>query len=511
MKRKLFFSKGRLVLFIILSVFFLSVSAYAESRTGVTRGTGIQLRNEPVNGDIIMRLNSGLKVNIEDETDGRDGVKWYKISSSTLSVNGYVRSDFIEPGGKGADDVESGSTYETVVDGAKIKASPSDDAETLCTLSIGTVCTVTETVFDKNSGYFWFLVTFSPVNGVSKGYIRYDCLNIGNYSSELVEEGFPDSYVPYLSVIHDMYPSWEFKAYNPSDKMTFDECVEAETPISVVPSSVAAYSGAGLRNNDKKADIDSETTLGGSQKGKFSLMMEGNVVINTVWKDANKKTVAYYMDPRNFMVTDSGELKKSFFMFLSGTNTEGTNKEGVKSILSTTSMTGAIPGEGVDYDETVYNKSVENKVNPYLIAARMRLEHGYKDGDDLINGNYSGYEGYYNYFNIKANGDDPVLNGLKYAKEQGWNTRVKSIKAGISFLADNYILSTEHKQETLYKQRFFFKDKSYYHQYMTNLYAPSREAEFVYEGYKEDKSDDSKGVFLIPVYKDMPETPASLQ
>jgi len=144
------------------------------------------------------------------------------------------------------------------------------------------------------------------------------------------------------------------------------------------------------------------------------------------------------------------------------------------------------------------------------LSARMRREHGNPAGDDLINGNYSGYVGYYNYFNIRANGSNVVVNGLQYAKEQGWDSRVKSINGGIDHLADNYFLSTAHTQDTLYKQRFFFSNGSYSHQYMTSIYAPHHEAKHVAAGYGSDNSDSSEGVFLIPVYKDMPETPCSI-
>ena len=508
MNNKSLFSIFAAILFILI----LSLPAYAAAEYGVTRGTGIQVRNRAVNGEIVKRLNSGIRLKIEDESEEKDGAVWYRVSSASLSINGFVRSDFLMKGAKGPEDIEEGSTYKTVVDDAKIKSEPGNNAETLCTLSLGTLCTVKSTVFDEKSGYYWFLVTFEAVNGITSGYIRYDCLNIDDYNSGLIGEGFPDSYTGFLSNIHAMYPNWEFKAYNPAEDMTFDECVDEEAKISVVEGLGFSTAAVDKESVILKGTEDIETSLNSFGTGEFSFPTGDRNDMQLFWKAATRKQVAYYMDPRNFMLTSEGELNPSFLMFLSGTDTAGTSLEGVEKILSTSSMTGTIPGEGVTYAETVYSSSTGKSMNPYLIAARMVQEHGNAAGDPLINGNYSGYEGYYNYFNIQAyekDGKSAVENGLRYAKEQGWNTRVKSINGGIKHLEDNYFFSSKHKQDTLYKQRFFFKDGTYCHQYMTSLYAPHYEAKKVFKGYGEKKSSDSAGVFLIPVYKDMPDSPAS--
>ena len=336
-------------------------------------------------------------------------------------------------------------------------------------LDSGTEVNIEEAEEGKD-GLSWYRVSIPSLS--CNGYIRSDFVSAGGEV-----EGFPESYSRLLSAIKSKYPLWELKAYDPAPNMTFDQCVDAETGISVIQSK-------GFSINLSEASLN--------------------------WTPASREKVAYYMDPRNFFLTDSGELNPSFFQFLCGSSTVGASKSGVENILSTTSMTGTIPGEGVTYASAVYDSSVDKGINPYLVAARMRQEHGNKYGDDLISGNYGGYEGYYNYFNIRANGDNPVLNGLMYAKDQGWNSRLKAIKAGIEYLADNYINSTDHTQDTLYKQRFYFKNGSYYHQYMTAIYAAKIEAQHVYQGYSSNLSAVSEGVFLIPVYRDMPDTPAPL-
>ncbi len=496
---------------LIFVLMLSSTAVLAETRTGVTSGTGIQLRDAMVNGNIIKRLNSGIKVTINEEKTGSDGMTWYQVSSNSPDFSGYLRYDFVKSGRSAAETVP-GSVYQTAYEDVKIKSAPGDKSPTLCTLKYGTACTVQSVCYDDDSGYYWFDVTLDPVNSVSRGYIRYDYLNTDDYENELRNAGFPESYIPNLCAIHDLYPQWTFKAYNPAPGMTFDNCVDAETGISMIQSvDDDSASLTGIGSDGAADDIrDVETTLNAPPRGDATLMNIGHGEVSLFWTAASRKVVAYYMDPRNFMVTPDYKLHTSFFMFLSGTETKGTTEEGVKNILSTTSMTGAIQNESTTYSSLVYSKSTGKAVNPYLIAARMRQEHGNPAGDDLINGNYSGYEGFYNYFNIQANGANPTVNGLAHAKKMGWNTRVKSINAGIDHLADEYFYSSAHKQDTLYKQRFFFKNGSYYHHYMTSIYAPHNEAKHVYQGYKTDSAAVSRGEFLIPVYDKMPDKPASL-
>ena len=483
-----------------------------SKKTGVTSGTGIQLRDEAVNGKVTKRLNSGIRVTIESESQGKDGVTWYKVSSNEPSFGGFLRSDFVDKNGVAATELKAGSSRTVAYDDVKVKEKPGNNERTLCVVPSGTTCKIKKAVYDDNSGYYWFNVSFSPIGGVEEGYIRYDYLNLDDFADELRQAGFPESYINPLCTVHSLYPGWSFTAYDPAPDMTFDKCVDAQTQISVMgTSSSVTGSVTGLDSVDDKNVLKGiETLANGPVRGNRTVAIQGLYEGTVYWSQASRDYVAYYMDPRNFMVNSNGVFNPSFFMFLSGTDTDGTKETGVEAILSTTSMKGAIPGEDTTYASAVFSKSISKGVNPYLVAARMRQEHGSANGDDLINGNVSGFENYYNYFNIQANGNDVVRNGLQYAKDHGWDTRVKSINGGIDHLADNYFMSSLHKQDTLYKQRFFFKDGSYYHAYMTSLYAPHNEAKHVYQGYQADMDSVSTGVFLIPVYKDMPEAPCSV-
>ncbi len=502
----------------VLSLLFGS-TAMASERSAVTDGTGIQLRSEAVNGDIIRTLNPGIRLTITDELTGKDGMKWYRVSSNSLSINGFLRSDFLRSG-RSASEIPPGSKFKTAFDEVKIMKLPGDREETVCVLPFDTECTVRSTSYERESGYYWFDVSFSPVNSVSSGYVRYDYLNTDDFENDLKNQGFSGSYTELLAALHELYPMWTFKSYDPAPGYSFDHCVDEQTKVSVISAGMSNGT-ASLTGFDsskgEKAPEDVETTLNTCSIEDFSLLNTGEASLTEIgeeaeltenWVSAPRQKVAYYMDPRNFMLNSDGTLHQSFFMFLSGTDTEGSSEAGVKKILSGTSMTGDIPGEGSTYSAAVYNSSISRSINPYLVAARMRQEHGGASGDALINGTYSGYEGYYNYFNIGANGSDPVVNGLIRAKKEGWDSRTKSINGGIDHLSDEYFYSSLHKQDTLYKQRFFFKDGAAYHAYMTSVYAPVSEAKNVLKGYEDEPAAVSVGVFHIPVYSNMPEKPA---
>ena len=82
-------------------------------------------------------------------------------------------------------------------------------------------------------------------------------------------------------------------------------------------------------------------------------------------------------------------------------------------------------GGGITYAQAFMQIGKELKVSPYFLASRIRQEQGVKGDSPLISGNYPGYKGYYNYFNISATGlgEQVVINGLKEAKAAGWTMR----------------------------------------------------------------------------------------
>ena len=238
---------------------------------------------------------------------------------------------------------------------------------------------------------------------------------------------------------------------------------------------------------------------------------------NGSWRCASEAAISYYMDPRNSL----NETYVFQFEALSY-NKDVQTIEGVMKIISDV---GYMQGDTIKYTKTdgtqgVIEKSYaqvimeaaeEANVSPYHLAARIRQEQGTGNSPSVLaNGKYSGYIGYYNFFNIRASGNGSaqiIANGLTYAKNNGWTDPELAIKGGAKFLAKNYI---SDGQDTLYLQKFDVDDSDgalYYFQYMQNLSASKSEGVKAKESYTSLGLLDSKIDFIIPVFENMPANP----
>lgn len=242
------------------------------------------------------------------------------------------------------------------------------------------------------------------------------------------------------------------------------------------------------------------------------------------WYCASKKTVSYYIDPRNW-INDTYIFAFETLSFNENVHT----LEGVQSILEGTFMdTDTITyldsnGESQiinkSYAQIIYDAGKVNNVSPYHLAARIRQEHG-SGGSSLITGNYTYvndetkeeivYKGYYNYFNIGASGTSSssiIKNGLDRAVDEGWTNPELAIIGGAEFLKGGYI---GNYQDTLYLQKYHVDNASKYslynHQYQQNISAPYTESLDVYDAYEELGILESNFNFVIPVYENMPST-----
>ena len=219
------------------------------------------------------------------------------------------------------------------------------------------------------------------------------------------------------------------------------------------------------------------------------------------WYAASKNTIAYYMDPRNFL-NDS-----QIFMFETlSYNSNYHTKTGVEVMLKGTFMErGYADSENSKtYADAFIDAAIRYNISPYVLVSRVIQEVG-ASGSTIVTGTVSGYEGYYNFYNIQAYGNsnaETIANGLAYAKSQGWNNQYKAIVGGASFLGNNYI---SQGQDTLYLQKWdLFGPKYGNHQYMQNIQAPSTESVKTYRGYRNIDLLNSNFVFSIPVFPNMP-------
>ncbi len=166
---------------------------------------------------------------------------------------------------------------------------------------------------------------------------------------------------------------------------------------------------------------------------------------------------------------------------------------------------------GQSYADILMQAASQSGVNPYVLAAMIIQEQGSDGRGNCISGNYAGYSGYYNHFNVGAYASDgmsAVERGLWYASQSGnygrpWNSIYSSIVGGAQFYGNNYVKAG---QDTLYLKKFNVQGSNMYkHQYMTNIDGASAEGSLFAEGFSTQLKATALE-FKIPVYRNMPET-----
>lgn len=211
-----------------------------------------------------------------------------------------------------------------------------------------------------------------------------------------------------------------------------------------------------------------------SQRGESSVL--GSV-------QATADEIKYYVDPRNFL------NEQSVFMFEKQTYDESVySRKGVLSIWN---------------DETfasyIMDGAASTGLSPYFIAARAALESG-RGTSPLSTGSIPGYEGYYNFYGIGAVDSNPS-NGAVYAKNYNWNSKRRAMIEGASWVKSQYISC---QQYSIYFMKYSFVPGRTWHQYMTDIAAPYKDAQNYYKAHRAGGTLDSEIEFVIPVFENMP-------
>lgn len=313
------------------------------------------------------------------------------------------------------------------------------------------------------------------------------------YKQQLAAEGFPESYHSKLAYLHELHPKWVFKAKVASYKWSTLNKAARVVGRNCVDSTVS------------KKWRSKASSVYNSKTGSWTTFDGGR------WYQATNAVIAYYLDPRNFLNTNS-IYQFMDHRYIADSQTKAMLKKLVSAVsysfLNTTS-----------YVNTIYTAGQSGKVNPNVLAAMIIEEQGWRGGSGLISGNVSGYKGYYNFFNIgayTAGGMTAVQRGLWYAKGSGtgatsygrpWNSKYKAIRGGAMFYYETYI---KNNQINYYSKKFnVFNGSSKIgtHEYMTNVMGAEEEGAIVKRAYK--GAENRKIVFYIPVYKDMPAKPCA--
>lgn len=431
-----------------------------------TENAVLQYGGEPI------RLSKGTEVKILGQKK-KNGVKWYQVSfkHNNVTLSGFVMGEYIDL--KSSGDDENTKPEPTTSPQPTQTASPGG-----VTVSEGAVSTPVPT----------------PVTD-------------GDFAKTLA--AFPADYQVLLTALHEKYPSWQFTAYNTG--LDWDKAVSNENVV-----------GLNLISNAK--GVEWKSILEGAydwSKDSFIPFDGSN------WVTCSQSCLEYYMDPRNFLTADG------IFQFENlSYNSENQNLTGINKILAGTALAGAsytyVDSSGASltktYAETFLEAAKASGVSPYYLASRTKQE--VLSGMTLSNsvtGKVSGYEGYYNFYNIGANNStvsgQNVINGLVFAKNGNnmsaadmekymipWNNPYNAIVGGAKYIGNNYI---NRGQNTIYLQKFNVTAYSRYsHQYMANVEAAKAEAQKIYSAYMD--LGNISAIFSIPVYNNMPASPAPI-
>jgi len=339
-------------------------------------------------------------------------------------------------------------------------------------------------------------------------YRGYYC-NANLITSEISEEekqefttlGFPESYFKKLRILKLAHPTWEFKVIN--TKLDFNEAVKS---LNIAERSLIQRSSS---NDYAYLDIGSSSF--DYYNNKF--IPYDSKSSDNAWYNANYDTIAYYLDPRNF-------LSDMYVFQFEGLSYENnlTDEE------LTNTLTEVFKDDYLNkYVNDFITAGKESLVSPVYLASLSKQEvGGSSTPNSAISGSVEGYEGIYNFYNIGAtSGDNPVLNGLSFAMgtdevvQRPWNTEYKAIVGGALWIKNHYI---GYGQDTSYFKKWnviynYLIEKgeisnpyaNFTHQYMSNIMAPSSEARTTYKSYYNTGILESKFTFYIPVFENMPE------
>lgn len=305
-----------------------------------------------------------------------------------------------------------------------------------------------------------------------------------NYGNSLRSAGFPESYILPLQKLHAMYPNWNFIPSKLGGGLDFNTVIAQE--YSPVYKNLINSKDQSLYSTDGAA----------YNSGKFTEFEPG-------WYAPSKQTIAFYMDPRNWL------MDNTIFMFEQLSYNSSLHTEAaVQKVLDGTFMQGSYDYNGtkISYAKTFVEAGKLRNVSPVQLASRVVQEQGVNGNSLTINMKSDG-KTYYNFFNINAYGSSNeaiVSNALNTAKENGWDNPYSSIIGGSSTISNGY---NNVGQDTIYYQKFntINSKNLYWNQYMANVRVLPTEANSSYSSYVKSGLVNSSFTFKIPVYNNMPD------
>lgn len=207
------------------------------------------------------------------------------------------------------------------------------------------------------------------------------------------------------------------------------------------------------------------------------------------WEDANYDEIKNAMDPVRLAKDD--EYKYQFLLL------DQPQYLPVSALNKLLEGKGVLEGQGASFSQAAKKYGI-NEI--YLIShALIETGNGTSDlakGGDIVNGKFTNKSAkkYHNVFGIGAYDNNPLVEGIKYAKEAGWDSVSKAIIGGAKFIGQSYVKA---RQNTLYKMRWNPAHPGT-HQYATDINWANLNAQVIKGFY--DKMGEVGKYFEIPQY-----------
>jgi mannosyl-glycoprotein endo-beta-N-acetylglucosaminidase len=462
-----------------------------QMKVNVQAGFNLNVRSTAsTSGSIKGKLSAGTVVTVLSEKNG-----WSQIKTS--KVAGYVSSEYltsISTPDKETDKNEAKQPEETPTVTEKIvnvqagsslnlRSTPSTSGKILSKLQAGTVVIV------QAEGNGWSKV---KVNNL-EGYVSSEYLSSkGNGSANAT---INKSYVNYNLTLEEMTNIQ--LSVNPQTDKKYDTYIREDAiAFKTADSTKGTVIGNGWRlRGGAGTDYSVVSTLTSGQVLTITSKIKGTdgyywykVNYSQSWVTASKEDTAYYLNPDNFINSDTQSLQ--FLKLSAKANVD--DKEVDSKILA---GKGILAGKASAF-VTAANAYGINEI--YLISHAL-LETG-NGTSTLANGVKVNGKTVYNMYGIGAYDGSAISSGAQYAYNAGWFTPEAAIIGGAKFIAQGYVNAG---QDTLYKMRWnpdaAEKTGNATHQYASDIGWATKQVGQIYNLYSLLSSYTLN--YEIPIYK----------
>lgn len=538
---------------------FRTFDSYAYTGAATVKASSLNVRSGPGTGySSLGRLAAGASINIIGEQQGTDGNLWYQIqyTGSGGSVNtGYVSSLYVRLPVSYSTDADfeayltsqgfpesyknglrqlhaqypnwvfvaknTGLDWETVIENESVLGRNLVSAS-----SISSWKSVESGAYDWNSST-WTSFDGSSWVAASEDIIRY-YMDPRNFLDETYVFQFLsheyDASTQTRDGLANMVEGTFLSGTTTSTGTSGSDFSSGSSDGPGGSSSSVSQDGPGASTSDRDA-VTGPGVQGSGSSGAQSVAPDGSTSGSSGSSESSSASqsgpgtassdVSVSLEGPHASISPKGRNLVAASVTLVGPGADDsaqtqTGQEGPGAQTESSGESGTPSAGSLSYVDILMNAAAQSGVSPYVLAAMILQEQGKSGGTNLISGTYSGYEGYYNFFNVEAyqSGSMSATEmGLRYASESGsygrpWNTVEKSILGGAQNYGDNYVKAG---QNTFYLKKFNVQGTNLYkHQYMSNIQGAASEAAYLAGAYT-DQLKNSALEFHIPVYSNMPE------